>query len=153
MSKQAQTAAAEKPQEKPITEEVHIYPAGRGHVFITMKKRIPPKPRKYKRKQPRFAHARLQTNPEDITITEYLGTENRKHIYLFPAKKQLTHQERRDLALSLLATLPRYTVPRYLGRGNNNKTSVKYPVFLNQDDRATLKRKWKRYRKWRKRNM
>jgi len=133
---------------KPLIESVEVYPAGRGHILALVKKRIPPKTKKYKHKQPRFAHTRIQMNPEDLTITEYLSNGNRKHIYIFPEGKQLQHQERQDLALSLLATLP---TPRYLGKGETIKSS-KYPIFLSTQQRKILKQKWKRYIKWRKKH-
>lgn len=143
---------------KSITESVELYPAGRGKVLILTKKKILPKPRNYKHKQARFAHTRIKSNPKDITITEYLQTDTYapvKHIYLFPEGKQLTHKEREDLALSLLATLPHYT-PRYLGESNPKKTPRKlphkFPVFLNTQQRQILKRKYKRYDRWRKRH-
>lgn len=40
-------------------------------------------------------------------------------------KKELTHQEREDMALSLLAVLP-----RYLGKAKTMKHTTKFPVFL-----------------------
>jgi len=69
-------------------------------------------------------------NPEDFTITEYLdqkGNHNRKYIYLFPEKKELTYQEREDMALSLLAVLP-----RYLGKATTMKSTTKFPVFCHK---------------------
>jgi len=134
---------------KPITESVEVYPAGRGHILAIIKKKTPPKTRKYKHPQPRFTHARIQMNPEDLVITEYLDSdESHKYIYLFPQALQLSKQEREDLALSLLATLP--STPRYLGKRKTMKPLDNFPVFLTQNQRQTLKKKWMRYTKWRK---
>lgn len=133
--------------QKPILENIQVFPAGRGKVRIEMTKRIKPKSSKHRKSEPRFTHTRIRSNPQDITITEYLGDGDRKYIYLFPEKRELSFEERQDLALSLLATLP-YVVPRYLGTGNTIKS---YPIFLSHKQRQILKSKWKRYCKWRKR--
>lgn len=146
MKKQPQTATTEKP----ITENVEIYPAGRGKVLLLIKKSIPPKTKQHKHPQPHKTHVRIKCNPDDMTITEYLDTTPEpphRHIYLFPEKRELTIKEVKNIALSLLAILPRLTVKRLL-----EKTSSKFPVFLNQEDRATVKQKYKRYKRWRKRH-
>lgn len=139
---------------KPITESIKLYPAGRGKVLILTEKRVPPKPKNYKRHQARFGHLRIKSNPEDITITEYLQQDTyapRKHIYFFPKAKQLSYKEREDLALTLLSTLPSiYLGTR--GKGEPMKFTSKFPVFLSTRQRQILKQKWKRYIKWRKRH-
>ena len=141
------TTTQKEAEQYSITESVEIYPAGRSHILAIVKKRVPPKKKEYKRSQPRFTHVRQKGNPQDQTFVEYLADDNRKHIYEFPFQtaREFSHEERRELALSLLATLP-----RYLGKGDTMKTSYNFPVFLNTQDRNILKKKWRRYVKWRK---
>jgi len=142
---------------KTKTESIELYPAGRGKVLILTKKKVLPKPKKYKKSQPRFGHVLIKANPNPIQICEYLDTTgeyNRKHVYFFPEARELTHEEREDIALSLLATLPHTYNTKLLSKGIPNKSSkkLKFPIFLNTRQRQILKQKWKRYVKWRKRH-
>lgn len=138
-----------KKPRKPITEELRTFPAGRGKIAFFGIKRRPRKPRSFKKPQPHFMHVKVASNPDNITIAEYLDTSqdyNVKHVYLFPEARELSRDEREDLALSLLATVPNYkqlTVKR---------KSMKFPVFLTHRQRAILRRKYRRYDKWRRRN-
>ena len=88
-------------------------------------------------------------NPEDLTIVEYLDTSgdyNKKHVYLFPQRRELTIQEREKIALALLGT-----IPYYLGNLGKGKT-MKFPVFLSHRQRSKMKRNYRRYKKWRKKH-
>lgn len=133
-------------KKNPITETVEIYPAGRGKILAIIKKSLPKKPKTYKRKNPRYNHMRIRMNPESLTITEYLNnSDGRKHIYIFPQAYQLNYEERERFALALLLTLPRIR-----GMGNSMKLPTKFPVFLTTQQRKILKKEWRRYMKWRR---
>lgn len=120
-----------------MVESVEVYPAGRGKILAIIKKKMPTKPKEYKNKQPRYLHAKLKANPEDISIVEYLDSNSgNKHIYLFPFGLELSYEQRKDLALSLLSTL--YSV---------NKDEIRITAQIRRE----LKAKWKKYLRWRRR--
>jgi hypothetical protein len=66
-----------------------------------------------------------------------------KRIYLFPEGLQLSLEQREDLAASLLATIPHYTISRYLDKRNT--------YILHRNVREKINRKIRRYLNWRKR--
>jgi len=127
--------------EKVITESTEIYPAGRGRVLVVSKKRILPKPKKHK-PNPSFLHSIIKSNPECIKLKEYIGKDGIKRIVLFPEGRVLQHEERLDLACSLLITLP--TIPDTLG--------VRNPSLFTKKVRKLCLAKMKRYRRWRNKN-
>ena len=130
---------------KPKLEEISVYPAGRGKVLIIAKKSIPKKPKKTS--QPRYTHSRIKSNPQDISLVEYLNNDQIKHIYMFPEGRQLNHEERTKLAAALIVTLP-----RYLGESNTMQTS-RNPYFISKELRKEIKIQWRRYKKWRKKQI
>lgn len=121
-----------------ITESTKIYPRGRGKVLIISEKTIQSKPKKYAKKNPSFLHSIIKSNPESIKVKEYMNDDEIKRIIMFPEGRQLSRDERLDLACSLLITLP-YT------------SGQRIPSLLTQEVRNLCKQKWRRYQRWRNR--
>jgi len=108
---------------------------------VVSKKRILPKQKKTK-PNPSFLHSYIKSNPESIKLKEYIGKDGIKRIVLFPEGRVLQHEERLDLACSLLITLP--TIP--------DTSGMRSPYVLTREVRKVCKAKLERYIKWRKRN-
>ena len=139
------------------TESINIYPAGRGHIVQITKKRVICKQKEYTRHNPRFNHCHIKSNPEPISFVEYLNQdgineETIKRIILYPENRQLSRQERLDIIASLLITTITYNVVSKRYKETVSKTLSKTPHFLTQELYALVKKKWKRYVKWRMKN-
>lgn len=144
------------PKTDPTTESVETYPAGRGHILRIVHKRTTPK-RKHFKENPRFNHCHVPSNPESIDLVEYLNSdgtneETIKRIILFPENRQLNRQERLDLACALLVSTITYNVVSKRYTDKCAPHFAKYPHFLTREIRLMLKKKWKRYEKWRRKN-
>jgi hypothetical protein len=127
-----------------ITESTKIYPRGRGKVLVISEKTIQQKPKKYTKKNPSFLHSIIKSNPESIKVKEYMNDDEIKRIIMFPEGRQLSRDERLDLACSLLITLP------YV-RNRPDTSGKRIPSLLTQEVRNLCKQKWGRYQRWRNR--
>jgi len=125
----------------PRTDSIEVFPAGRGHIVSIVKKSVPPKPRK--KKDPKFVHYWLPSNPDNIALVEYLTHNNIKRIYLFPEGRQLSYDERFKLCASLIVSIYRSL--------DKSETSKRARVVFPNELREEVKRQIKRYENWRKR--
>lgn len=143
-------ALVEDKRPKQLTESVQLYPAGRGKILAIIKKSIPPKRRSHKRKNPKFLHYVKKTNPNNLALVEYLTQDDIKRIYLFPPGIQLSLEDRKELAASLLTTIPKvplYSKSNILDKSKSSKVAH-FPHFFSRSLMKRIKFKWRRYMKW-----
>lgn len=148
-----------------ITESIKTYPRGRGKVLIIAEKSVKPKPKRRK-KNPSFLWKSIKSNPSNINLVEYANSnDNIKRIYLFAGKemKQLSFQERYDLAIVLLASCVTFStkLTQMLGFSHSSTTINKKIQKSGRLDRWGLSvrqikkdvlEKLKGYVKWRVKN-
>lgn len=126
--------------EKPTTESVEIYPAGRGKVLVITKKHMPKKTNQYKRKNPSFVWFNIKSNPDNIALIEYLN-DGKRATYLFPEGIEISREKALELSTVLYL--------RSLDTGKTMNMARNKRFRVSQEFKIQAKKQARRYNRWR----